>query len=134
MAEQYATDDHGNRRDTCGWCVQVPTTTGWARATQTGCPVHGSAPTAADPTRLVEPFPAHPLTCGHCRNSAATHVIVSFLPPPLGRNTEIVCKSCAAYGMEVGALICHTVQTYPVTFSRPEQAPVGRSVEEENRG
>ena len=54
MAEQYATDDHGNRRDTCGWCVQVPTTTGWARATQAGCPEHGSQPRTASRRTVAE--------------------------------------------------------------------------------
>jgi hypothetical protein len=41
-----------NRTDDCGRCELLPTTTGWGRATQTRCPVHGSRPDAppAEPT------------------------------------------------------------------------------------
>ena len=72
MAEQYATDDHGNRRDTCGWCVQVPTTTGWARATQAGCPEHGSQPRTASRTTVADELPA-PLSA----EPTTIHVVLS---------------------------------------------------------
>jgi hypothetical protein len=47
-----------NRLDDCGRCELLPTTTGWVRATQVRCPVHGSRPDAlpADPT--PPPVPA----------------------------------------------------------------------------
>jgi uncharacterized protein (DUF433 family) len=40
-------DADGNLPDLCGRCVHLPTTTGWKRAPQVGCPVHGAMPTAA---------------------------------------------------------------------------------------
>jgi hypothetical protein len=33
-------DANGNALDVCGRCALVPTTTGWVRATQRGCPTH----------------------------------------------------------------------------------------------
>jgi hypothetical protein len=47
-----------NRLDGCGRCDLLPTTTGWVRATQVRCPVHGSRPDAlpADPTPTLRTF------------------------------------------------------------------------------
>jgi hypothetical protein len=45
VADPPPEDEHGNRPDSCGWCVQAPTTTGWVRCVQVRCPVHGSQPT-----------------------------------------------------------------------------------------
>jgi hypothetical protein len=51
-----------NRTDDCGRCELLPTTTGWGRATQVRCPVHGSRPDAlpADPTPPPVPADALP--------------------------------------------------------------------------
>jgi hypothetical protein len=44
-----------NRLDGCGRCELLPTTTGWVRATQVRCPVHGSRPDAL-PAEIPEPL------------------------------------------------------------------------------
>jgi hypothetical protein len=72
-----------NRLDDCGRCELLPTTTGWGRATQVRCPVHGSRPDAlpADPT--PPPVPAELL------HDIARQVAAEIpLPPDEVRNVE----------------------------------------------
>ncbi len=35
-------DVNGNVADRCGWCTLLPTVTGYTRATQARCPMHGN--------------------------------------------------------------------------------------------
>lgn len=69
-------DDHGNRRDDCGWCVLAPTTTGWVRVTQTRCPQHGPPRAQARAegvewgVRFADGFAA----ARHCHDCAAESV------------------------------------------------------------
>jgi hypothetical protein len=66
-----------NRLDDCGRCELLPTTTGWVRATQVRCPVHGSRPDAqpADPTPL-EVLRQEAITAGwEAYHQANTYVV-----------------------------------------------------------
>jgi hypothetical protein len=89
-----------NRLDDCGRCELLPTTTGWVRATQVRCPIHGSRPAAlpADPTPPPVPADTLPEEWITAAAEAIEDVMIRRLGRDLGtiHRDEIVAAGLAA--------------------------------------
>jgi hypothetical protein len=89
-----------NRLDDCGRCDLLPTTTGWVRATQVRCPIHGSRPAAlpADPTPPPVPADTLPEEWITAAAEAIEDVMIRRLGRDLGtiHRDEIVAAGLAA--------------------------------------
>ncbi len=82
-------DEHGNRPDDCGRCTLLPSVSGWVRATQTACPVHGT------PARRVR-TQAERADDNHTWRALAGDVCGNTIPNLLGGD-PLVCARTAGH-------------------------------------